>query len=156
MNNQFMGYGYLDNSYMMPIYQTNMVNNSNINNNIRNSENKELEQPYEGFIRGNMFSNLYNEYKNYKITRLIPNTEQAELLLNVDQIAFSCNDIKLYLDIYPNDTNMINIYNSYCQILDEAIKNYENKYGPILANTVSNDNIFSWENDTWPWEMEEN
>ena len=33
--------------------------------------------------------NLYEQYKNYRPAKLIPNNEQAELLLNVDQLTFA-------------------------------------------------------------------
>ena len=114
-----------------------------------------LAEPYDGFIKGNLFNNLYQQYKNYRPTRLIPNNEQAELLLNVDQLSFAAHELNLYLDVYPDDTNMIALFNRYQSMADEAIKRYESKYGPLSVNTPSN-NTFSWEAYSWPWEMEEN
>ena len=68
---------------------------------------------YEGYIKGNLFPDLYDQYLNYQPAKLIPNNEQAELLLNVNQTTFAAHELKLYLDIYPNDTNMIQLYNEY-------------------------------------------
>lgn len=110
---------------------------------------------YEGYIKGNLFNNLYDQYLNYQPSKLIPNNEQAELLLNVNQTTFAAHEVKLYLDIYPNDTGMINLYNDYQKKASDAIKTYERKYGPILADSPSNTNDFSWEAYAWPWEMEE-
>ena len=57
-----------------------LLNNIEINNNSDNA----LAGSYEGYIRGNLFTDLYNQYKNYRPAKLIPNNEQAELLLNVN------------------------------------------------------------------------
>ncbi len=114
-----------------------------------------LKEPYEGFIRGNLFDHLYRQYQNYRPTRLVPNNEQAELLLNVDQLSFAAHELNLYLDVYPNDAQMINLFNRYQQMANEAVKAYEKKYGPLTINSLSNTDQFSWEAYAWPWEMEE-
>ena len=152
MNNMnYDGFGYPDMSLINNLFlQGNKQ--SQPNNNIQNNN---LLQPYEGYIRENLYNNLYDQYKNYQPARLVPKNEQAELLLNVNQTTFAAHEIKLYLDIYPNDASMIQLYNDYQKIAGEMIKNYERKYGPILANSVSEANNFSWEAYAWPWEMEE-
>lgn len=123
-------------------------------NNINLDINSKLENPYEGYMRGNMFTNLYDPYKNYRPVRLIPNNEQAELLLNVNQLEFASHELRLLLDIYPDDANMIRKFNEYRRMANEAIENYESKYGPLLESDLSNPNLFSWEETAWPWEME--
>lgn len=158
MNNMnFDGYGYPDmnllNNLFMKSNNTNQNNQNNMNNNMEQNQN--LAQPYEGFIRGNLFNNLYDQYKNYRPARLAPNNEQAELLLNISQLSFAAHDIRLYLDVHPNDTVMINLFNQYQQQANEAIRAYEQKYGPILQSSLSEANAFSWEAYAWPWEMEE-
>ena len=146
MNNNF-NYGYQD---------MNPHNNIFLNRENQVTNNQMLAEPYDGFIKGNLFNNLYQQYKNYRPTRLIPNNEQAELLLNVDQLSFAAHELNLYLDVYPDDTNMIGLLNRYQSMADEAIKRYESKYGPLSVNTPSNNSTFSWEAYSWPWEMEEN
>ena len=126
-----------------------------INNNQNKQNNQNIMPIYEGYIKGNLFSDLYDQYLNYQPAKLIPNNEQAELLLNVNQTTFAAHELKLYLDIYPNDSNMIQLYNEYQKKASDAIKAYERKYGPILADSPSNTNDFSWEAYAWPWEMEE-
>lgn len=160
-NNGFNEFGYpnmnLINNMLVPNDMNNLTNNMLDNNNLNNkiNNNQKLAGPYEGFIKGNLFNNLYNQYKSYRPTRLSPNNEQAELLLNVDQTTFAAHELKLYLDVYPNDTNMINLYNEYQKIASEQIKAYERKYGPLLADSPSANNSFSWEAYSWPWETEE-
>lgn len=160
-NNGFNEFGYpnmnLIKNMLVPNDMNNLTNNMPDNNNLNNmiNNNQKLAGPYDGFIKGNLFNNLYNQYKSYRPTRLSPNNEQAELLLNVDQTTFAAHELKLYLDVYPNDTNMINLYNEYQKIASEQIKAYERKYGPLLADSPSANNSFSWEAYSWPWETEE-
>lgn len=132
-----------------------MLNNFlNINNDMMINNKNELDNPYNGYINGNLFPNLYNQYKNYRPIRLIPNNEQAELLLNVNQLEFASHELRLLLDNYPNDMTMIRKFNEYRNMANDAIKKYESKYGPILESDLSNPNLFSWQATTWPWEME--
>lgn len=137
---------------------TNQMNQPNNQmNQISNqmSQNQELAEPFEGFLRGNLFNSLYDQYKNYRPAKLVPSNEQAELLLNVNQLSFATHELNLYLDVYPNDTQMIELFNHYRSMANEAIERYESKYGPLTIDAMSNADTFSWEAYSWPWEMEE-
>ena len=157
MNNNmnFDGFGYPDMNLINNLFLQGNNQNNNMNQNMNMTTNQNLASPYEGFIRGNLYNNLYQQYKNYRPQRLVPNNEQAELLLNVNQTTFAAHEIRLYLDNYPNDTNMINLFNQYQKQASDAIKAYEKKYGPILQDSPSETNKFSWQAYSWPWEMEE-
>lgn len=112
----------------------------------------QLYEPYEGYMKGNLFKNLYKEYKNYKPARLIPNNEQAELLLNINQIGFAEQDIRLYLDMYPNDRKMIDLFNKLVSKCKELTSEYEKRYGPIKSNTIVSSDTFNWVSYDFPWE----
>lgn len=114
--------------------------------------NDNLFRPYDAYMNGNLYKNLYNGYKNYKVARLIPNNEQAELLLNLNQICFENQDIRLYLDVYPNDTEMINKYNENTMLIKELTRVYEDKYEPLNWTSLSSSDMFSWEETPFPWE----
>lgn len=156
-NNQY-GYGYNQMQNMMPFTDNNSVNNSmtpNTNNsNDFTNTNLNLASTYEGYIRGNIFNNLYEQYKNYRPAQLSVANEQEEMLFNLNQLSFFTHDLRLYLDNYPNDKEMINLFNRYCQMANDALYNYEQQYGPITWQAPSNKNEFSWQSTTWPWEME--
>lgn len=157
MNDNYNNYQYPDMSILNKfLFQSNQPSNNNMMNmNNNNNQNKDLTTPYDGFIRGNLFNSLYNQYKFYRPMRLVPNSEQAELLLNVDQLTFASHELNLYLDINPNNREMIKLFNEYRNMANDAIKKYEEKYGPLTIDYTDNTNIFRWENDTWPWEMGE-
>ena len=130
--------------------------NEEINNvDKMNISNNNMFGSYEGYLKGNMYKDLYKSYKDYKPTKLIPDNEQAELLLNINQLEFAAHDIRLYLDNYPTDSNMIKMFNDYQIQANKAIDNYEQKYGPICMNDLSSNDMFSWEKYIWPWEMGE-
>lgn len=113
-----------------------------------NQENN-LYEPYQGFIRGNMFKNLYDNYS--KVYDIKPMNEQAELLTYLDMFDFACIDLGLYLDIYPNDNNIIQIYNQLNNEKMKVLNEYEKNYGSISSN--NNSNTWSWINTPWPWEV---
>lgn len=122
------------------------IPNTNINNSITDSQ--------IGFKRGNLFSNLYDEYKNYKPQELKASSEREDLILQIDENRFAIIELGLYLDLYPNDTSILNKYNSYLKKEKELITIYESKYGPITLNSPVQTNIWLWNNSPWPWEVQ--
>lgn len=132
-------YNYKNNNYNHPTY----TEDANAN---------KLYDSYQGFIRGNMYPNLYNGYKVNPI-EIEPANEQAKLLTYLDALCFATIDINLYLDIYPNDRDMLNLFNQYRQELNNVMEEYQQKYGPILLNSNANSKYpFTWINSPWPWE----
>src|SRR5574344_732011 len=118
MNNYDQYYDYRNN--MSDINKINQTNQSANNN---------LVEPYTAFIRGNLFKNLYDEYKNYKPAELNPTNEQEQMLLLVQMYTFCAHELTLYLDNYPNDSNAIKLREEYNQEASEATTQYEQKYG---------------------------
>ena len=111
----------------------------------------DLFEPYQGFIRGNMFKNLYDEYG--KVYDIQPLNEHAELLTYLDMLDFAMIDIGLYLDVFPNDNNMIAIYNNIKEEKNKVMYKYEEKYGPITLNSDElNKSPWCWDKTPWPWE----
>ena len=111
----------------------------------------DLFEPYQGFIRGNMFKNLYDGYG--KVYDIQPLNEHAELLTYLDMLDFAMIDIGLYLDVFPNDNNMISIYNNIKDEKNNVMYKYEEKYGPITLNSDElNKSPWCWDKTPWPWE----
>lgn len=110
-------------------------------------------EPYQGFIRGNLFGNLYNTYKNYKPAEVNPTNEKEALLEQWQQYNFALTDLNLYLDVYPNNKEALTLYNKYLEIIKQITDKYEKTYGPInLDSTYVGDNTWKWINGPWPWE----
>lgn len=144
MNN----YNYLNNEWYksLPTNQYSFRNNMNIGNN-------SLTTPIEGYNLGNMFANLYDQYKNYKPDTLRATNDQERLFLELSQMNFAAHEINLYLDLNPNDISMLKLFNDYRQKANELTNEYEAKYGPLnLSSDSLNETPFMWEKSPWPWE----
>lgn len=128
--------------------------NSNFNNcGYMQTNNQNLFDAYAGFIRGNMFPDLYNEYKVKRPFNIEPLNEQAEMLTSIDALCFACHDLNLYLDNYPDDKKMIDLFNQYRVQSNQMIREYEKKYGPLFVDSDANNTYpWAWDNRPWPWE----
>lgn len=121
----------------------------------RESHTTNMYEPYQGFIRGNSFKELYNKYKTNEPYEIHPNNEQAELLTRIDALEFSMLDLTLYLDLYPDDKNAIGLYNTYLNKYKEYKKVYQEKYAPICSTSMpSNPNKWIWSETPSPWEVD--
>lgn len=141
MNNYRDYYNYNNNNYNQPNYNQ---SNEKITN---------LYDAYQGFIRGNLFPDLYNSYRVSNPIEIKPSNEQAEILTNIDALEFAMQDLNLYLDMNPNDSKMIELYNYYLKQNKDFLSIYQNKYGPILLDSESiKGGRWDWINSPWPWE----
>lgn len=132
-------------------YQANMLPNVNQQNVGNTSVN--IYNPYEGFIRGNMFKNLYDPYKMDRPFEIQPMNEQAEMLTNIDSLGFAMIDLNLYLDVFPEDRSALELFNQYRKQKNELLKQYESKFGPmVLSSDALNTYPWAWDNKPWPWE----
>ncbi len=106
---------------------------------------------YNGFIRGNMFPELFNQYKLSRPYDIKPMNEQAELLTKVDAYCFAAHEVNLYLDTHPYDRDMINLFKELSEDSNNVIKEYETKYGPLFVDS-SKTYPWAWNDSPWPWE----
>lgn len=107
----------------------------------------------EGFVKGNLFRNLYQGYQGYEPKIEAPmNLEQA-MMHEIQKYAFAAHDLNLYLDNNPDDRRAIELYNQYQMKVQEAINNYENQFGPIQVSSPKlNTYPWGWLKTKWPWE----
>lgn len=133
-------------------YQTMFPNNFIVPNS--NNNNNDILDSQMGFKRGNLFNSLYDEYKNYKPQELKVNNERDDLILQIDENRFAMIELGLYLDLYPNDINALNIFNSYLKRKNDLINLYESKYGPLSLDSMFQTNNWLWDNSPWPWEVQ--
>ena len=97
-----------------------------------------------GFYLGNVFSDTYKPYKNFKPKKINSYSEQQKMLLRI------INDLNLYLDINPNDVRVYEMFKKSALELEELKKKYYEKYQvlELLGDTKGN---YTWINDPWPW-----
>lgn len=152
-------------TYFNDMLMNNSVNDNNENGNIQDTEQFDssinnsisLYGPYEGFIKGNLFSNTYIPYKNYTPAKLTPRNEYEEDLLNLNQMQFAYHELNLLLDNNPNDEEALKLFNNYRQSFNDLLQNFEAKYGPItILSEYLNETPWRWDNEPWPWEGDAN
>ena len=138
-SNSFDNYG-MDLTYLnIPLKHVTKENQNNLYNKT------------EGFEKGNMFKNEYSPYKNYTIKRFIPKNRKEELELTIFELDFALNDLNLYLDLHPEDTQLFNIFTKYNHEARLLKEEYAKNYAPLCLSDVSKAQ-YNWSNDPWSWE----
>ena len=116
------------------------------------NSNSSLYTPTEWYNKGNLFADLYEEYKNYKPVTLVAGNEQQKLFLELSKMAFAAHELNLYLDLNPDDETMLSLFNDYRTRVNNLMMEYEKKYGPLTIASDSLSSSFLWEKQDWPWE----
>lgn len=132
----------------------NYLSNDYFRNTTPSMENSKssLYTPTEGYNKGNLFADLYEEYKNYKPVTLVAGNEQQKLFLELSRMAFAAHELNLYLDLNPDDETMLSLFNDYRKRANNLMMEYENKYGPLTIASNILSSSFLWEKQDWPWE----
>lgn len=107
-----------------------------------------------GFYKGNMFENEYLPYKNLTYIKPKISSEREEELLTIMKYNFMVIDYNLYLDVHPDDSNILRKYKEAADHLEECKKAYIKKYGPLCI-TETNYPKYEWIQSPWPWDKED-
>ncbi len=78
--------------------------------------------------------------------------EQIKLFQWINMVSFAVNDIVLYLDTHPMDQEAIAYFNHFREVRMNALKEYENCYGPLTVDTAKPDQKWLWAMQPMPWE----
>ena len=109
---------------------------------------------YTAFVKGNSFKNLYDEYKNYKPFQINPQNEKEYSLLLIQIYGFAAHDLGLFLDINPTNESAVKLREKYVNLCNQAVMNYEQKYGPLSLNSEMLRTIpWLWDKN-FPWEVD--
>ena len=111
-----------------------------------------LFEPKEAMMLGNLFKDLYMTYNGFSNFYIQPKTQRDILMLEVQTSTFVAHEINLYLDMYPNNQRMIDLFHEASKKLNEAIKAYEAEFGPLTVDHSDSAAPFEWINGPWPWD----
>lgn len=74
------------------------------------------------------------------------------ILNRLTVLDFMAVDLHLYLDTHPDDTEVIEKYNSIVEQAEEVRYEYEKNFGPLCSfRSKSPDCSFKWIDCPWPW-----
>ena len=81
---------------------------------------------------------------------------QKQLLQEINEVSFAVNDILLYLDTHPCDEKAMKFYKDNASRRQELMKLYAREFGPLTVDDAleSDDNIWKWMEQPFPWERE--
>ena len=65
--------------------------------------------------------------------------------------SFAINDLNLYLDLHPEEKQVLDLFKKYVNEGKMLCQEYVKKYGPLEV-TDPMGNKFSWIDSPWPWE----
>lgn len=99
---------------------------------------------------GTLFNNIYYPYK--KTPKIKSETKEENLLLKIQAYDIALMDLNLYLDIYPSDASITNLYHQYMEEKEQLVKEFENKYYPLNKDSAVNNKVWKWLDGRWPWE----
>ncbi len=80
----------------------------------------------------------------------VETNRQQALMSKIRSLAFAVNDLALYLDTHPCDTNALRYQQQYAEELHDLRKTYQNEYGPLTIYDPQNS--WEWIESPWPWE----
>lgn len=78
--------------------------------------------------------------------------DKEKLLQYITEVSFALNDVVLFLDTHPEDTEALKYYHNYRCMRDEAMDQYSKHFGPLLNTDVVSENKWIWVCGKWPWE----
>lgn len=102
----------------------------------------------QGLVRGTLYPGLDLPFMGMVNKKTLPSTPMSEL----QTLQFALQELALYLDTHRDDTEAIELYQKYQQLLHERNREYVRKYGPLCHKDLTTKGEYEWLCDPWPWE----
>jgi spore coat protein JB len=81
-------------------------------------------------------------------------TDREMMMKNVQARGLAMMDTHLFLDTNPDNKMALAYFRKQQAAFKMAVKEFEDKYGPLTAHDQTNNEYWDWVNGPWPWEME--
>ncbi len=76
-----------------------------------------------------------------------------ELLKEIYQVSFYLDDLRLFLDTHPDDSEALTDYNRMAQHRMALVSDFTEQFGPLDEYDVNiGTGCFKWAETPWPWE----
>lgn len=112
------------------------------------SNNPPTYEARKGIVRGTLFPGLDLPFMGMINQSQLPVTPLTELQV----LAFAINELALYLDTHRDDTEALQMYQTYQKMYKEGKEKYERECGPLNHMSVVGEK-YRWLDDPWPWEF---
>ena len=100
---------------------------------------------------GTLFPGLDLPFMNMVNTPENLNTPLSELMA----LDFVVQELKLYLDTHPDDTEAFEALQTCIRLSREGRKRYVERYGAITVDDMRCAESYTWIDKPWPWKMKE-
>jgi len=108
--------------------------------------------PDEGLSRGTLFPGLDLPFMNMVKTGGLMDTPHCELMA----LTFAADELELYLDTHPADSEAFAVYQDILKLRAEAVKRYTKLYGPVTQRDMLGMSRYAWIDNPWPWDYTAN
>lgn len=78
---------------------------------------------------------------------------QSALMTKIKQYDFTLKELNLYLDTHPNCRRALAMFQKYRKLREEAVREYNEKFGPITPEQNLNTQRWAWIDEPFPWEV---
>ena len=112
-------------------------------------ENPPKYEASKGMIRGTLYPGLDLPFMGMVNQKEKPVTPSSELQV----LGFAVQELALYLDTHPEDSEALELYRGYQKLLHKAMMEYTENCSPLNHMTPTDDKNYSWLDDPWPWEF---
>ena len=76
---------------------------------------------------------------------------KEELMDKIHALSFAMTEAQLFLDTHPDCRAALDYFRAAKDEMDMAMTEYQNKYGPLLADMTVGDK-WAWTDGPWPWQ----
>lgn len=82
------------------------------------------------------------------------NRSRTELLNRVSRVSFAVNELNLYLNTHPQDSNALDMFNEVSQKRLALLDEFAKKYGPLIVDYADENcnESWNWIQMPWPWQ----
>ncbi len=82
-------------------------------------------------------------------------TDKQRAMRKVQAATFALVEANLYLDSHPTCPNGLEYFAEHKKAYEKAVKEYEERFGPLTANASNDTKKWNWVVTPFPWERGE-
>lgn len=80
--------------------------------------------------------------------------EYYQQLEEIQANDFVLDELRLYLDTHPTDSQAIQQFNQFAHYNKQLKQKFEARFGPLTQDSLNGSNDYwLWKNSPWPWQV---